>query len=308
MKPPSPNPEPTLRRARPLLGTLVEIQAGGLTSADRLERAVEKAFAAIARVQAALSFHDPASDLSRLNRLAARRAVRVDSSTWSVLRHAVALARASEGRFDPSIAPLLQHWGLLPGKATRSPAHAKPHAGWRAILLLPGRRVRFLTPLTLDLGGIAKGYAVDRAVAALRRAGVPRGLVNAGGDLRVFGADPAPVHVRHPTQPGAFFSLGELSDGALATSALTWSGKKTSRGRATGALVDPRTNTACGQGVSITVLARTAWLADALTKVVAIDPSTAGPLLSRYQARAVVLDTHGRAVWLNAHVPLLHVA
>lgn len=306
MKPPSANPEPSLRRARPLLGTFVEIQAAGLAG-DRLELAVEKAFAAIARVQAALSFHDPASDLSRINRQAARRAVRVGAATWTVLRHAVALARASEGRFDPTVAPVLQRWGLLPGKAARQP-RASLGANWRAIRLRPGRRVRFLAPVTLDLGGIAKGYAVDRAISALRRAGVPRGLVNAGGDLRVFGADAVPVHVRHPVQPGAFFPLGELSGGALATSALTWTGKTSRDGRVIGALVDPRNKTACARDASITVLARTAWLADALTKVVAVDPAAAGPVLARHRARAVILDTCGRAVWLNANVPLPHVA
>jgi len=279
MKSPSPAPEPALRRARPLLGTFVEIQASGLPAA-RLARAVEKAFAAVARVQALMSFHAPASDLSRLNRLAARRAVRVDAATWTVLRHAVALARASEGRFDPSA-----RLGII------------SHANWRAIRLLPDRRVRFLAPLTLDLGGIAKGYAVDRAVAALHRAGVSRGLVNAGGDLRVFGDHSAPVHVRHPAQPGVFFPLGELHDGALATSALTYAD----------ALVDPRNGTVCARGLSITVLAPTTLLADALTKVVAVDPDAARALLARHRARAVILDMQGRAVWLDS-APLRHVA
>ena len=279
MKPPSPVPEPTLRRARPLLGTFVDIQSSGLPTA-RLERAIAKAFAVVARVQALMSFHDPASDLSRLNRLAARRAVRVDAATWTVLRHALALARGSEGHFDPCA-----RLGII------------SHANWRAIRLLPGRRVRFLAPLTLDLGGIAKGYAVDRAIASLRRAGVPCGLVNAGGDLRVFGQNFAPVHVRHPARPGTFFPLGELHDGALATSALTYAD----------VLIDPRNGTICARGLSITVLAPTALLADALTKVVAIDPEAACPLLARYRARAVILDTQGRAVWLGAD-PLRHVA
>ncbi|MBW8781931.1 MAG: FAD:protein FMN transferase [Verrucomicrobia bacterium] len=300
MKPPLPNAEARLRRARPLLGTVVEIQVSGLAPAQ-LERAISRAFAAITHVQMVMSFHDPASDLSRINRLAARRAVRVDAATWTVLRHARALTRVSEGRFDPSIAPILQRWGLLPGV----PHPRQPETNGSAICLLPGRRVRFLAPLTLDLGGIAKGYAVDRAVAVLRRAGVPAGLVNAGGDLRVFGNHAAPVHVRHPTKPGLFFPLGELRDGALATSALTYSGK-IQQGTATGALVDPRNGTACGQNLSITVLARSAWLADALTKVVAVDPAAARPILARYGARAVILDTQGRADWLDT--PLRHVA
>ncbi|HTJ77402.1 MAG TPA: FAD:protein FMN transferase [Rariglobus sp.] len=290
MKPPSPIPEPVLRRARPLLGTFVEIRASGLP-ASRLERAVEKAFAAIVRVQALMSFHEPTSDLSRLNRLAVRRAVRVDAATWTVLRQAIIMARASAGCFDPSIAPVLQRHGLLLGQPTVS------RADWHAIRLLPGRRVRFLAPLTLDLGGIAKGYAVDRAVSTLRRAGVSCGLVNAGGDLRVFGIQSAPVHVRHPSRPGAFFPLGELHEGALATSAPTY----------VNALIDPRDDTICARGISITVLAPTALLADVLTKVVAVDPAAAPRLLARHRARAVILDTQGRTVWLDA-ASFRHVA
>lgn len=270
----------SLRRARPLLGTFVEIQAAGLP-ADRLERAIAQAFAAVARVQALMSFHDPASDLSLLNRHADRRAIHVAAPTWTVLRQAVSLARASEGRFDPS---------ARPGIPSR--------IDWRAIRLLPGRRVRFLAPLTLDLGGIAKGYAVDHAVAVLRRAGVPRGIVNAGGDLRVFGDRAAPVHVRHPEKPGVFFPLGELRDGALASSALTYAD----------ALVDPRDGSVCGRGLGITVLAPTALLADALTKVVAVDPVTARPMLAHHRARAVVIDMQGHATWLADSQPLRHVA
>ena len=243
-----------------------------------------------------MSFHDPASDVSRLNRCAFQRAVQVDAWTWTVLRHAGWLARASEGRFDITVAPRLQQWGLLPGAPLRRTARGN----WRDLTLLPKHRVRFRAPLTIDLGGIAKGYAVDRAVAVLRRAGATTGLVNAGGDLRAFGMHAAPVQVRHPAQPGIYFQLEPLREEALATSALTFSGRRW-RGKNIGALIDPRTGTSCGHGLSISVRARFAWLADALTKVVACDPVAAETLLIRCGARAQIFATEPDKVNLIFH-------
>jgi len=333
-----------LRRARPLLGTLVEITASGV-SEESLARAVARAFAAIEQVQALLSFYDQASDLARLNRAAPGEWVRVQPLSAVVLRNARALTRASGGRFDAAIAPRLQSWGLLPRMPPKkdvraaSPTVARGHRrssarggsargistrGCAALEFAAGSRVRLTSALTLDLGGIAKGYAVDRAVAVLRRAGVKHGVVNAGGDLRVFGDEAAVVQVRHPGKPGVFFSLGAVRAGALATSALTYSTRHW-RGRAVGALVDPRSGQACGHGVSITVVAGTAWLADGLTKVVAsalgelgFDSSAfkktstttttgnegqatkMGAVLRRYKARAVIIDAAGHATWLGA--------
>ena len=304
-------PPAKLWRARPLLGTVVEIHASGLPVA-RLQCAVERAFAVIARVQALMSFHDSASDLSRLNREAHRHAVHVDALTWTLLRHARALTRASVGRFDPAMVPFLQRWGLLPRSPAADTLSPRPRGpgrfrGMASIQLLPGHLVRFPAPLTLDLGGIAKGYAVDLAIAALRRAGVPRGVVNAGGDLRVYGDHAEPLHVRHPRRPGVFFHVGALVSEAAATSSLTFS-HKIWRGHSVGALVDPRTGIACRPGISITVVARAAWLADALTKVVAIDPSGALPLLAHHRARALLLDATGRATWLGGVETTRHAA
>ncbi len=337
--PPRP-PLAELRRARPLLGTLVEITAAGASSAV-LARAVTRAFSTIEQVQGLLSFHDPASDLTRLNQAAPGQWVQVHPLSWTVLRHARALARVSDGRFDAAIAPRLQVWGLLPRTAAKRVASNSllagrgrsrfsvsrvPACGSAALEFSAGSRVRLAAPLTLDLGGIAKGYAVDQAVAVLRRAGVMRGVVNAGGDLRVFGDVAVPVQVRHPEKTGVFFALGGLRDCALATSALTYSARRW-RGQDVGALVDPRTGQPCGHGVSITVWVRSAWLADGLTKVLASSlielglggetgatgslaagkgaagreaAAVVGEMLARYEARAVIIDAAGRATWLGA--------
>jgi FAD:protein FMN transferase len=272
-----------MQRARPLLGTFVVIR---LESTDDADTAFDAAFAQIEAVHRAMSFHEGDSELSRLNRDAATAPQPVGPLLWRVLRASLALARVSAGRFDPSVAGRLVQWLQLPMPAD-APA-PDPTATWRDIELLPGRRVRFRKPLWLDFGGIAKGYAVDRAVAALRARGVHAGVVNAGGDLRVFGDTQETVHVRDPRDPANAQPLLQLRDGAVATS----SGYFSARDGHT-ALVDTRKEASLGDGISVSVCAPRAIWADALTKIVLTDADAAAPLLRRLHAQAAILDATG---------------
>ena len=273
-----------VRRAQPWLGTIVEIAAAG-APARVLDCGVRAAFAAVAEVHRLLSFHDPASELSRLNCEAAARAIVVHPWTWRVLRLADRVAKKSAGVFDPTIAPRLTALDFLPHPD--APA-ATPRARWSDVHLGPGRRVRFACPLWLDLGGIAKGFAVDRAVEALRDAGVPEGLVNAGGDLRAYGPRAWPVHLRAPDAPGRSAVVLDLRDASLATSALYFSKKERAR-RILTPLLHGRTRRCCTAARSVTVLARNCATADALTKVVFASASKAAAILAAFHARALVL-------------------
>src|SRR5262245_17938531 len=185
-----------IRRCRPLLGTLVEIAALG-RNAVQLERAIDAAFGNVAKVQRLMSYYDPRSDVSLMNREAFPRSVIVHPWTWRVLQAAQQFARDSNGTFSVTIAPILAGWRYLPRQRYRADATAT----WRDIFLRKNCRVFFRRQLTVDLGGIAKGFAVDRAIEVLKHNGVRAGLVNAGGDLRVFGSASQLVHLRHPTQP-----------------------------------------------------------------------------------------------------------
>ncbi len=275
--------EGTVRRARPLLGTLVEIEVEGTQS----ELAVERAFEAIAQVHDLMSFHDPASELSRVNREAARAPVQVSEPMWEVLQAARRLSAASDGLFDITTASALVGHGFLPA----APVHTRPCAtvgDWHHLELLPGRRVWFARPLCIDLGGIAKGFAVDRATEVLRAAGVRRGRVNAGGDLRVFGAGPEPLHVRHPSQPGVLIPLPPV-EASVATSAGYYQ-RSANVGPAMVPIVHPETGELSRGQRSVTVYAPECMSADALTKVVYLDPARATPLLAEFGARAIVLE------------------
>src|SRR5262249_4163001 len=187
----------SLKRARPLLGGFVEIAASGAESTD-MATAVEAAFAAVARVHRLMSFHDPGSDVSRLNREAKAGAIAVDPWTFEVLAIAQDLHRCSGGAFDIAVAPLLQDLGLLPA----TERHEGTPSKCNAIDLLPGCRVRFRNPgVRIDLGGIAKGFAVDRAVAVLKEHRLPPGLVNAGGDIAAFRPGPHLFPIPGPRHP-----------------------------------------------------------------------------------------------------------
>lgn len=271
-----------VRRCRPLLGTFVEISASGPV-APEIENAASAAFAAIERIQNLLSAHDPRSELSLLNREAFQHPVAVSAETFTVLRRAQRLARESGGAFDCTIAPTLARWGLRPAHLLRN----RP-GNWRDIQLLRGRKVRFLRPLALDLGGIAKGYAVDKAIEVLREHGVTAATVNAGGDLRVFGPQASVIHLRHPERPQTFARTINLKHAALATSSPCFT-ERTWRGSRVSHLVDSRQRKAVTGSVSVTVRARECWLADALTKVVLNAPHRAETLLAKYQAEAFML-------------------
>ena len=274
----------TVERARPLLGTVVAVRVEG--AADTVEPAVERAFDAIGEVQRCMSFHDPDSDLSRLNRDGARAPQQVCPALWRVLRAALAVARASDGRFDPSVG-----WRMVRRRQLPAPAgmgDIAPDADWRDIELGPERTVHFRKPLWLDLGGIAKGHAVDRAVAVLRAAGMRGGIVNAGGDLRAFGDTLETIRVRDPAAPASTRPLLVLRQGAVATSAGYFSAREGGH-----ALLDGRGEHEIGDDISATVCAPRAIWADALTKVVLADAGAALPLLRRVGAQAVLLRADG---------------
>jgi len=244
-----------LRRARPALGTLVEI--GARSPARRPERAapaLEAAYRVLGEVERALSAFDPASDVGRFNAAPAGALLAVTDHTAAVLRAARRLGRESDGLFDVTLGSGPLAWSLEDKRG------------------VPRLR-KLSSAVRLDLGGVGKGYAVDRAFEALARAlgGKAGCWVNAGGDLRVTGVE-LPVRLRDEREGGAYPWL-VLREGAIATSHF-----------APGARADLFGAPSLRSYVS--VASPCCLWSDALTKVVALLGPAAHPVLARHRAHA----------------------
>lgn len=257
-----------LKRCRPLLGTLVEV-----TAED--SGAIEAGFAAIERVHRLMSAHDPGSEVSRINRIAHLRPIEIGDWTARVLARALFWSRESEGAFDVVRAGKAAiDRGLIPTHSDQP----QPRAGYWTSLDLEGTTVRLHRPAAIDLGGIAKGFAVDRALEALRDAGAAAGLVNAGGDIAGYGR-PWPVQIVAPRDRRPLAEV-MLEGEALATSALVDGGRAHLPGS------DPR-------WLSASVRARSAIDADALTKVLLSGSQRAGPCLALAEAEGLRVSADG---------------
>ena len=244
-----------------------------------------RGFAAIAAIHELMSFHDPRSDVSRLNREAWRRPVAVDPRTLKVLWLARRISAASAGVFDITIATALVSSGFLP----RPAGAPEPDAGatWRDITLQDDGRVRFRKPLWIDLGGIAKGFAVDAALLCRPRTPQSSVSINAGGDLRVAGPGATEVLLH-----GAGLALARLPLVALTNRALASSCGQPARRWRHRAWVSPHRHGATHRNLSTTrfvsVVAQRCAVADALTKVVLARGAAAAPVLRKFHAQAFV--------------------
>jgi len=284
----APREGPPVRETRLVMGTTAEVQVTGLAEAGPVLAA---AFAALSRVDDSMSLWKP-SELQRLNDHGTGR---VSPDLLAVVQGAVEVAAASGGAFDPTVEPLVRATGGLGGRRRAlRPAERRlllQRVGFARVHVDPATAEVRLAPGTcLDLGGIAKGYAVDLAMGELRRAGAEGGLVDLGtSSLGVFG-DPVAVDVRDPeSATGAPWASFRLADAFLATSGADQRGAH---------IFDPRTGRAARGVLSATVVARTGLEADALSTALYVMGAADGLALleRRGAAGLVLLREHGRKV------------
>ncbi len=271
-------------RAQPWLGTLVSIRVEGLAPTEAYA-AIDAAFREIASVHLLMSFHDPESDVSRLNREAASRPVKVHPWTYRVLEVAQRFSLLSEGCFDVSVGAELVEWGLLPRPHG---ARLTSQGSWRDIELIEEDRVTFHRPLLIDLGGIAKGFAVDRAMERLCDFGASCTVVNAGGDIRVEGGKAELVRLGAATEELAAPVL-ELANGSVASSSGALN-QRPHRGLFCGPHVDGTTRAPAPVDRFVCVAAGECMVADALTKIVMAKGAVGEPLLRQFGASAYIMD------------------
>jgi len=252
----------------------------GHLSEKEMQSAVKAAFAEIHEIDALMSNYKPDSDISRLNEAEENVWVRVDRLTFTVLEESQKFSRLTEGAFDATVMPLSELWGFWPVRDLDVPSEEEiketlSHVGYKKVSLdQTNSAVQKSDPeVKVDLGGIAKGYAVDRAMDVLKRQGLTDALVEIGGETRALGKNkkgkPWRIGVLHPAKRG-YLTILDLSNRAVATSGDYMSffildGKRYSH------LIDPRTGKPITNDVaSVTVIAKSCLQADALATAISI--------------------------------------
>ena len=266
-------------RCQALLGTFVEISTDQEDS-----QAVDKAFAAVKQVQDLMGFHNPLSELSQINRWAHQVSLELHPWTAEVLSIAQEIHQQSNGLFNCGIGHRLVSAGLLPRHIDLS---RHKLGGIEDIHFLDSQLISSTKPICLDLGGIAKGFAVDKAVESLISSGIQSGCVNAGGDLRVFGDTPKPVQIRNPSLPNQLIDIGSLQNGAIATSGLYFSRRDQEQSYIINPLAQNESEVHLNFSDSYSILANECVYADALTKVLALSSGHTHPCFHYFSAQAI---------------------
>jgi thiamine biosynthesis lipoprotein len=285
------------RDFRYLMGTSVEVEAYGGNDARR-RTAIDEAFGAIAEVDRLMSNYRDDSELSRINRLAAHESVRVSDPMLSILEAAQQVSARSQGGFDATVGPLVRLWGFH-DKRPHLPTAAELAALRPLIdyhnLLIDGQThsVRFARPgVEVDLGGIAKGFAVEVAANALRRRALG-GLIDAGGNQYLVGSPPGKpmwtAGIKDPDRPDRLLGVVESPETSVSTSA-NYATFVEINGRKFGHILDPHTLQPSDRALSVTILARDGTVADAMSKAAFIlGPSAGLALVDSFPGMSAVI-------------------
>lgn len=292
------SPEVLVYGKKYAMGTVFEIVAYD-HSYEHGSGAIEKALNEVVRIDAILSNFKPESPLSELNRSAHFHTQRVPSDLYRVIDTALRLSRLTDGKFDISVAPLVDLWkAALSGDAIPSAEQEKKVrscVGYEKIELTPPDKIAFHSPcLHLDLGAVGKGYAVDRAADVLRNWGIHDALINAGGSTLVaMGAPPGKsawlLHLRDPSNQ--LDPQVMLKDQSVSTSEQTppsLLGKDSA-----GHIIDPDTGRPLLTDFAVSVIAKTGSATDGL--------STSLLLLGPEKGRALVGHLENvSAIWISS--------
>ena len=288
-----------VRRSVALMGTVVTIHAVGHQSDPQStmhrEKAVERAFEWFCRVEECCTRFESRSELMQL---AAQVGVPVRVSTilFEAVQFALAVAEESEGAFDPTVGHAMETRGFnrehRTGKTIRTALDSSVSVSYRDVRLDPDRQtITLLRPLILDLGAVAKGLAVDLATRELR--GFKNFAIDAGGDLYLGGCNPNgepwSIGIRHPRSDHELIDFLRISDRAVCTSGDYES--RAAAGEEAHHILDPRTGSSANAVASVTVIAPTAMLADALaTAAFVLGPAEGIQLFDRLGVDGLIVS------------------
>ncbi len=260
--------------------------------AEALPRAVEDALDEVDRIDRLMSHYKPESPLSRVNREAARHPVTVEPELFDFIADAMRYNRDSDGAFDITVGPLMKAWGFFRGDGRMPSAEdlaaARRHVGAKHVILNDtAKSIGFDdSGVELDLGGIAKGYAVDRVVRLLRERGISAALISAGGStIYALGSPPGrngwDVMIQDPVNPQKTARTVRLKDRAFSVAG---SSEKSfeSGGARYSHIMNPRTGRPVQGILSVAVLASSGTAGDALDDALfVLGPAHSGEYLKR---------------------------
>jgi thiamine biosynthesis lipoprotein len=302
---------------RMIMGTFARVVV--IARSERAANAcIEAAFDVQERIESLMSYHRQDSELNQVNRYAAQRPVSVNPMTFEVLSQAIHFSRLSEGAFDVTVGPLVDLWKAA-GEANEPPseealAEARRKVGFEKLILDDKTAtVRFAEEgMRIDLGGIAKGYAVDKAVEAMKKKGALGGMVDLGGNIRCFGRAPRGqekwrIGIQDPNvTPGElggskYLLILELGDASVATSG-DYRRFTVVQGHKQSHILDTRTGQGVAKVASDTIIAPDATAADALSTAVNVLGAEAGlALVDRLPSiEAIIIPADGTARALHS--------
>jgi thiamine biosynthesis lipoprotein len=298
------------RQSRILMGTSVEITVSRVEP-KTAEEAMEAAFQEVERINRLMSHYRPGSEVSQISRHAGQKEVRVSPETLEVIERALYFSRLSDGSFDITIGPVFRLWNFREGKIPEEEVLKEnlERVDYRKIKIDRGRSTVFLEGprMELDLGAIAKGYAVDRACAVLKKSGIGNFLVNAGGDLKVGGEKEKglswTIGIQHPRLPSEFIAKLKPKDAGVATSG-DYEKSFVIDGERYHHILVPSTGMPARECQSVTILAPSAMDADALaTTVFVLGPKKGFALIEKMPGvHAIIVNRRG-SVLLSPNWP-----
>lgn len=259
------------------------------------------AFNEMRRIEKSMDIHDPESEISRVNRLASKKAVQIGKEIFEILEESVEYSALTSGAFDVSIRPLSRLWGDR-GKLKEIPEAREieeklPLVNYKNIILDErNQTVEFKKKgMVLDLGAIAKGYALDRAIKVLQGRGIKEALINAGGDIRVMGERVWKVGLQHPRKENEVLAVIRLKDQAIATSG-DYQRYFIKEGKRYHHIVNPETGYPANECMSATIIGPSAIQTDILaTGVFILGPEKGLELIeSLKDVEGIIIDAQGK--------------
>jgi FAD:protein FMN transferase len=290
------------KETRSSMHTIVTITAVS-DSTDLARKAIEEAYAELDRLASVFNFYDEKSELSAINRNAGVGPVKVSKETLELIAKSLYVSQMTDGAFDVTVGSLVKLWDMnkriVPDKKIIE--ETKKNIGYENIVVDRTGSAIFIKKkgMSIDLGGIVKGYAADRVVDILQRNGIKSGIAQVGGEVRTFGkkpdGSPWTVGIQNPRQKGGgdeIIATVDISGKAISTSG-DYNKYFEKDGRRYHHLIDPKTGYPSLNCGSATVIADNATSSDGFSKLFILGPEKGIEAAKKAGVEVVFIDCNG---------------